>query len=146
DDDADGAPWTLLPSRRKSEKPIPGPFPESVEIVQSNLIFVPKADLSEPMLNRMIRVAAFQNPEFYKAQTMRLPTWNKPRVISCSEEFAQHLALPRGCLQELGELVNEHGIRVCAALPERERSNDAGTFNSRQVARNANASSFHVFL
>ena len=53
------------------------------------------------MLNRMIRVAAFQNPEFYKAQAMRLPTWDKPRVISCSEEFAQHLALPRGCLQEV---------------------------------------------
>jgi superfamily II DNA or RNA helicase len=112
DDDADGAPWTLLPSRRKSEKPIPGPFPESVEIVRSNLIFVPKTDLPEPMLNRMIRVAAFQNPEFYKAQAMRLPTWDKPRVISCSEEFAQHLALPRGCLQEVSELLKEHGIRV----------------------------------
>jgi len=112
DDEADGAPWTLLPSRRKGEKPIPGPFPESVELVRSNLIFVPKADLPEPMLNRMIRVAAFQNPEFYKAQAMRLPIWDKPRVISCSEEFAQHLALPRGCLQEVSELLKEHGIRV----------------------------------
>jgi hypothetical protein len=45
------------------------------------------------MLNRMIRVAAFQNPEFYKAQAMRLPTWDKPRVISCSEEFAQHVVV-----------------------------------------------------
>jgi len=112
DDDADGAPWTLLPSRGKSEKPIPGPFPDSVEIVRSNLIFVPKADLPEPMLNRMIRVAAFQNPEFYKAQAMRLPTWDKPRIISCSEEFVQHLALPRGCLREVRELLEEHGIRV----------------------------------
>ena len=112
DDDAEDAPWTLLPSRRQSERPIPGPFPESVEIVRSNLIFIPKAGLSEPMLNRIIRVAAFQNPEFYNAQAMRLPTWNKPRVISCSEEFAQHLALPRGCLQEVRELLKEHGIRV----------------------------------
>ena len=112
DDDSDDAPWTLLPSRKKSEKPIPGPFPESVEIVRSNLIFIPKADLPEPMLNRMIRVAAFQNPEFYKAQAMRLPTWDKPRIISCSEEFTQHLALPRGCLQEVRELLKELGIRV----------------------------------
>lgn len=112
EDDAEGVPWTLLPSRKKSEKPIPGPFPESVEIVRSNLIFVPKAELPEPMLNRMIRVAAFQNPEFYKAQAMRLPTRDKPRVISCSEEFAQHLALPRGCLQEVCDLLNEHRIRV----------------------------------
>jgi hypothetical protein len=112
DDDAEGTPWTLSSSRRKSEKPIPGPFPESVEIVRSNLIFVPKEDLPEPMLNRMIRIAAFQNPEFYKAQAMRLPTWDKPRVISCSEEFAQHLALPRGCLQEVSELLKEHSIRM----------------------------------
>src|SRR6185436_8435701 len=63
DDDADGAPWTLLPSRRKSETLISGPFPKSIEIVRSNLLFVPKAGLPEPMLNRIIRVAAFQNPE-----------------------------------------------------------------------------------
>jgi superfamily II DNA or RNA helicase len=112
DDEAEGAPWTLSPSRRKSEKPIPGPFPASVEIVRSNLVFVPKADLPEPMLNRMMRIAAFQNPEFYKAQAMRLPTWDKPRIISCSEEFAQHLALPRGCLQEVSDLLKEHGIRT----------------------------------
>jgi superfamily II DNA or RNA helicase len=36
----------------------------------------------------------------------------KPRVISCSEEFAQHLALPRGCLPKLSELLKEHGIRA----------------------------------
>jgi superfamily II DNA or RNA helicase len=112
DDDSEDTPWTLLPSRTKSEKPIPGPFPELVEIVRSNLIFVPKAGLPEPMLNRIIRVAAFQNPEFYKAQAMRLPIWDKPRVISCSEEFAQHLALPRGCLKEVSDLLKEHGIRA----------------------------------
>ena len=112
DDDAEGAPWTLLPSKRKSEKSIPGPFPESVEIVRSNLVFVPKADLPEAMLDRIIRIAAFQNPDFYKTQAMRLPTWDKPRVVSCSEEFARHLALPRGCLQEVSELLKEHGIRV----------------------------------
>jgi len=111
-DDAEDAPWTLTPSGRKTDKPIPGPFPESVEIVQSNLIFVPKSGLPEPMLNRIIRVAAFQNPEFYKAQALRLPTWDKPRVISCSEEFAQHLALPRGCLEEVSALLKDHGIRI----------------------------------
>jgi superfamily II DNA or RNA helicase len=112
DDDAGDAPWTLLPSKKKTEKPIPGPFPDSVEIVRSNLVFVPKAGLPEPMLNRIIRIAAFQNPEVYKAQAMRLPIWDKPRVISCCEEFAQHLALPRGCLQEVGALLKEHDIRV----------------------------------
>ena len=98
--------------KKENEKPVPGPFPDSIEMVRSNLVFVPKAGLPEPMLNRIIRIAAFQNPEFYKAQAMRLPIWDKPRVISCSEEFAQHLALPRGCLQEVGELLKGHSIRV----------------------------------
>ena len=53
------------------------------------------------MLNRIIRLAAFQNPDFYKTQAMRLSTWDKPRIISCAEEFAQHVALPRGCLQDV---------------------------------------------
>jgi superfamily II DNA or RNA helicase len=111
-DDAEDEPWTLKPSRSKTDKPVPGPFPESIEIVRSNLIFVPKADLPEPMLNRIIRIAAFQNPEFYKAQAMRLPTWDKPRIISCSEEFAQHVALPRGSMEEVSMLLRDHGIRV----------------------------------
>jgi len=111
-DDAEDAPWTMTPSRKQTDKSIPGPFPESVEIVQSNLIFVPKSGLPEPMLNRIIRIAAFQNPEFYKAQAMRLPTWDKPRVIACSEEFAQHLALPRGCLEEVSALLKDHSIQI----------------------------------
>jgi superfamily II DNA or RNA helicase len=111
-DDAEDAPWTLTPSRKRTDKSISGPFPESVEIVQSSLIFVPKSGLPEPMLNRIIRIAAFQNPEFYKAQAMRLPTWDKPRVICCSEEFAQHIALPRGCLEEVSALLKDHGIGI----------------------------------
>jgi hypothetical protein len=31
---------------------------------------------------RLMRLAAFQNPEFYQAQALRLPTFDKPRVIS----------------------------------------------------------------
>jgi hypothetical protein len=38
---------------------------------------VEKKDLPPAMLNRLLRLAAFQNPEFYKAQAMRLPTYNK---------------------------------------------------------------------
>jgi superfamily II DNA or RNA helicase len=64
------------------------------------------------MLNLVIRLAAFQNPEFYKAQAMRLSTWDKPRVISCGEDLPQYVALPRGCLQEAHQLLEGHGIRV----------------------------------
>ena len=105
-------PWTLPPSRKRTETPIQGPFPKSIEIVRSNLAFVPKDGLPEAMINRTIRLAAFQNPDFYKTQAMRLSTWDKPRIISCAEEFAQHVALPRGCFQDVSGLLKDYGVRV----------------------------------
>jgi superfamily II DNA or RNA helicase len=54
---------------------------------------------------------------------MRLSTYAKPRVIACGEDFAEHVALPRGCLQEILALLEAHGIRPevhderCAGTP-----------------------------
>jgi len=58
--------------------------------------FFEKAQLPQVLANRLIRLAAFQNPEFYKAQAMRISVWDKPRVIGCAENYPQHIALPRG--------------------------------------------------
>ena len=35
---------------------------------------------------------------------MRLPTYNKPRIIACAEDHPQHIGLPRGCLEEVRAL------------------------------------------
>jgi hypothetical protein len=51
--------------------------------------------LPQSLANRLIRLAAFQNPEFYKAQAMRLPVWNKPGIIGCAENYPQYIGLPR---------------------------------------------------
>ena len=110
-DDAPQDPWALPPSQRRVERPIPGPFPPDVQIVRANLLYVEKKGLPSAMLNRLLRLAAFQNPEFYKAQAMRLSTFNKPRVIACGEELANHVALPRGCLAEVMELFEAHHIK-----------------------------------
>src|SRR5271166_4199393 len=104
-------PWTLPPSRKRAERPIPGPFPVQVQVVRGNLLYIEKKDLPSAMLNRLLRLGAFQNPEFYKAQAMRLPTFNKPRVIACGEELADHIALPRGCLAEVIDLLKSHRIK-----------------------------------
>jgi hypothetical protein len=56
--------------------------------------------------------ASRSHPEFYKTQAMRLPIWDKPRVISCSEEFAQHIALPRGCVEDVSALLKDHCIQI----------------------------------
>jgi hypothetical protein len=110
-DDAAQDPWALPPSQKRIDRPIPGPLPSEVQIVRANLLFIEKAGLPPAMLNRLLRLAAFQNPEFYKAQAMRLPTFNKPRVIACGEDLANHIALPRGCLAEVMELFETHHIK-----------------------------------
>ena len=53
----------------------------------------PKRHFRSGLYNRLIRLAAFQNPEFYKAQAMRLPTYDKPRIIACAEELPRHIGL-----------------------------------------------------
>jgi len=60
--------------------------------------------------NRLIRLAAFQNPEFYKAQAMRLSVWDKPRVIGCAENYPHHIALPLGCFDAALSLLRDNGI------------------------------------
>jgi hypothetical protein len=65
-----------------------------------------------PLANRLVRLAAFQNPEFYKAQAMRMSVWNRPRIISCAEIYPQHIGLPRGCLEDVLELLKENNIRA----------------------------------
>jgi hypothetical protein len=57
-------------------------------------------------------LAAFQNPEFYRAQSMRLPTYDKPRIIQCAEDHPQHIAVPRGCLEEMCDLLKGLGVRA----------------------------------
>ena len=119
-DEEDDTPWTLPPSRRVKEPPIVGPLPESIELVLGDQLYLPKENLPPPLRNRFLRLAAFQNPEFYRAQAMRLPTYDKPRIIPCAEDHAQHLALPRGCLEEVQEVLK--GLRVQVKIRD-ERSN-----------------------
>jgi superfamily II DNA or RNA helicase len=104
-------PWTTPLSRKRQDKPMPGPLPRAVQVVRANLVYVEKKDLPPAMLDRLLRLAAFQNPEFYKAQAMRLSTYDKPRVIACGQDFPLHVAVPRGCLAELLALLSAHKIR-----------------------------------
>jgi hypothetical protein len=97
---------------------LPGAMPASLTVTLANLLYFGKAFLPQALANRLIRLAAFQNPEFYKAQAMRLPVWNEPRVIGCAENFPNHIALPRGCLDAVQELLRENGIR-CELQDER---------------------------
>jgi len=105
-------PWLEPPSRKKKETKISGLLPDQLEIVLENQIYIAKESLPPALLNRIIRITAFQNPEFYKAQAMRFPTFNKPRVINCCEDFPKYIGVPRGCLDKLISLLEAHDIEV----------------------------------
>ena len=122
-DDDDDSPWTAPPSRRRREPPIAGPLPETIEMVLADQLYVAKENLPPALRNRLVRLAAFQNPEFYRAQAMRLPTYDKPRIIHCAEDHAKHIGLPRGCLDDVSDLLDSLKIKLvlrderCAGTP-----------------------------
>lgn len=134
-DDDQQEPWQR---KAPSTLRLPGPMPTSLTVTLANLVYVDKSQLPQALANRLIRLAAFQNPEFYRAQAMRLPVWDKPRVIGCAENFPNHIALPRGCLDAARELLRENGIR-CELRDERFGGNPlhvsfAGTLRPDQQA------------
>ncbi|MCK5132873.1 MAG: DEAD/DEAH box helicase family protein [Candidatus Sabulitectum sp.] len=103
------SPWK---AHSNSGKKVAGKLPASVTVVSANQVFVEKKGIPAALMNRIVRIAAFCNPEFYKAQAMRLPVWNKPRVICCAENYLNYIGLPRGCLDSLIDLLDANEIRV----------------------------------
>ena len=85
-------------------------FPDQIEIVRANMLFIPKAGISQRGLNRIKRLASFKNPMFFRQQAMRLPTYGHPRVISCVDETEDYICLPRECGEDLSKELGEIGI------------------------------------
>ena len=112
DDEDRAAPWARKPSGRVPAKQITDPLPSSVNAVLAQRLFVEKAGLPSALLSQLKRLAAFQNPEFYKKQKMRLSTAQVPRVVACFEDQQLYLALPRGCTVEVEQLLAEHGVQL----------------------------------
>jgi len=77
-------------------------LPDSLKVTLANLIYFEKAQLPQALANRLIRLAAFQNPEFDKAQAMRMSVWDKPR----------------GCLDTVLSLLHDNSI-ACEITDER---------------------------
>lgn len=103
DAQADDEPWELVPSRVASEsRRFADTLSESVGVVIAQRLFVPLVGLPSPLITQIKRLAAFQNPEFYSKQRLRLSTHDTPRIISCAEELPAHLSLPVAALRICG--------------------------------------------
>lgn len=83
--------------------------PAHVAVVQAQRLFVEKNGLSSQLLNRIKRLAVFSNPEYHRKQRLRFSTALTPRFICCAEDSSEYLAIPRGCLPALSELLKSVG-------------------------------------
>ena len=108
DETIDSKPWLKSPSRKPKRIPITETIPHQVRSVLSQRLFIEKAGLPSPLINQIKRLAAFQNPEFYKKQNLRLSTALTPRVIYCADDHEKHISLPRGCFDDVQALLLEH--------------------------------------
>lgn len=99
---------------RKGEKPprLAVPLPGEIPPVLCQHLNFEKAGLPSALIGRLKRLAAFQNPEFYKRERLRLSTARVPRVISCANDSTAWLALPRGCRAEVEALLEANGSRL----------------------------------
>jgi superfamily II DNA or RNA helicase len=112
DDGHAAASWTRMSSGQIPITANAGSVPPVVKSVLAQRLFIAKADLPPSLLNQLKRLAAFQNPEFYKKQQMRLSTAATPRIIACAEDFPQYIALPRGCRPTVEETLRGHGASL----------------------------------
>lgn len=114
DEEDQKEPWKRPSSDTKK---LVGPMPKSLTVTVANQVYFEKKQLPQSLANRLIRLAAFQNPEFYRKQAMRFSVWDEPRVIGCAENYPNHIALPRGCLDAARGLLRDNGI-ACDLIDE----------------------------
>ena len=89
-----------------------GLLPKELRLVISSGIYIEKEKLPSILINQLIHLAAFRNPEFYRAQAMRMPVYNKPRMIACYDDLQKFILLPRGCLDAVIQLLEAHKINI----------------------------------
>ncbi len=103
---------TTKPWQRRVTVLKPGDVPLNVEITLADRLYLPVAGFSNRAQNQLKRLAAFRNPQFYRAQAMRMPVWSIPRVICCAEYYDDFLALPRGCMDEVANWLRENHVEA----------------------------------
>jgi len=97
----DGTPDMLTDDRLLTPKdgdvePPMGGMPVAIRL--GSQLTISLDGLRPRLVGRLKRLAAFPNPEFYKLNRMRLPTYPHPRIIFGGELQADRILLPRGVL------------------------------------------------
>ena len=103
---SEAKPWEVptLESIVKSD------FPSRISLTRANMLYIPLNGISAKVVNHLKRIAAFHNPEFYARQGMRLSTYDVSRIISCSELSDGYIAMPRGCEDDVTEVLQNNNV------------------------------------
>jgi superfamily II DNA or RNA helicase len=86
--------------------------PPVIRCTLADMLYISTDGLSDRAQNQIKRLAAFRKPLFYQAQAMRMPIWDKPRVICCAEYRGDYLCLPRGCKEAFSTFVSEYRFNI----------------------------------
>ncbi len=83
----------------------------SVQIVLADKVYVDKTGIKPRLQNKIRRLAAYNNPEYFKNQAMGISTFGIPRIVYSGEDTEQYIAIPRGCLNKLCENLDAASIK-----------------------------------
>lgn len=101
DQEIDQQPW----ERASSNCEVIADCPDTIRIIRANRLYVQTSEIPSKLLNNIRKLASFSNPEFFKKQALRFSTHGIPRFISLSRLEGDHLSVPRGCEDDLVELL-----------------------------------------
>jgi hypothetical protein len=100
------------PSPEQTPSRLAVALPSEVPAVLGAQILFDQAGLPSVLVSHLKRLAAFQNPEFYKRERLRLSTARVPLVICCADDLVSQLALPRGCRADAEALLAANHSRL----------------------------------
>ncbi|WP_312476275.1 TOTE conflict system archaeo-eukaryotic primase domain-containing protein [Neobacillus sp.] len=114
-------------------------IPNKIKVIIKNGLYIKKERIPSSIYSKMISLATFNNPEFYKAQSRRLSTYGLPKVISCFEEDSEHLILPRGSFEGLKKIFNEYSIEMELVNQQYEGETIEANFNGQLTSQQEEA-------
>lgn len=85
-------------------------FPYGLTVTKADMLYVPESGLSPAALDTIRRLAAYANPEFYRAQAAHRSVYGISRMVYVGETRSGCVALPRGCENDLLSLLNHIGV------------------------------------
>ncbi len=117
----------------------------TVTLVLERGIKIDTFGLPSSLVNTLKRIASFHNPEFYKAERMRLSTWDKPRIICCAELIeSRYILLPRGCLGAVQQVFSQAGLHI--KIEDRREPGTTIAFNFSAVLQNPQHEALQAML